>query len=399
MEKFSLYGGGAESYAVSLAGTLIENGWEVHFFGEAWDGEPKGAYFREIHIPRFLPAWIKLLLFAWKHKRKTEKQPYDVVMGFGNTIYMNVYQSHGGVHQLSTARKVYAEKNYLRRLVKRIFVLLSIKQWTRAWIEAAPFRLNPRPKIIAIAPMIKRDMESVFRTGMNEIEVIYNGVDTKRYNSSLRQCLRGKLREKWGVSENDVVFLFASYDLKKKGIEPLVEAAAELKSNGNINFKIIVVGETPYRSLLKLIETLDLKRDVIFAGRVKAIDEFYANSDVLVLPTYYDACSLVVIEAMASGLPSITTTFNGAAGIITDGKNGYIISHPPLPPDLAGKMHLLMNREKLQQMSEEAFCTGREYSAERNHREMMRVLAEAPALAPNKFKGDFLMGTGIGKAI
>ena len=215
----------------------------------------------------------------------------------------------------------------------------------------------------------------------------------------MRQCLRGKLREKWGVSENDVVFLFASYDLKKKGIEPLVEAAAELKSNGNINFKIIVVGETPYRSLLKLIETLDLKRDVIFAGRVKAIDEFYANSDVLVLPTYYDACSLVVIEAMASGLPSITTTFNGAAGIITDGKNGYIISHPPLPPDLAGKMHLLMNREKLQQMSEEAFCTGREYSAERNHREMMRVLAEAPALAPNKFKGDFLMGTGIGKAI
>ena len=69
MEKFSRYAGGAESYAVSLATTLINNGWEVHLFGEEWDGEPKDAHFHEIHIPKFLPAWIKLLLFAWKHKK------------------------------------------------------------------------------------------------------------------------------------------------------------------------------------------------------------------------------------------------------------------------------------------------------------------------------------------
>jgi UDP-glucose:(heptosyl)LPS alpha-1,3-glucosyltransferase len=380
MEKFSRYAGGAESYAVSLATTLIENGWDVHLFGEEWDGEPKEAHFHEIYIPKFLPAWIKLLLFAWKHKKITQKQHYNVVMGFGNTIYMNVYQSHGGVHQLSTARKVYAEKNRLRRLVKRVLILLSMKQWTRAWIEAAPFRLNPRPRIVAIAHMIKKDMESFFHTNPNEIEIIYNGVDIKRYNSSLRQRMRGPLRKQWGVSENDAVFLFVSYDLKKKGIEPLVEAAAELKRIGNDNFKIIVVGGLPYSSLARLIEHLGLKNNIIFVGRVKSIDEFYANSDVFVLPTYYDACSLVVIEAMASGLPSITTTFNGASGIIADGKNGYILSHPPDPSDLADKMHLLMDNEKRQRMSEEAFRTGQEYSAERNHREMMRVLDEVATL-------------------
>ena len=380
MEKFSRYAGGAESYAVSLATTLIENGWEVHLFGEAWDGEPKEAHFQEIHIPRFLPAWIKLLLFAWKHKKIIQKQHYDVVMGFGNTIYMNAYQSHGGVHQLSTARKVYSEKNPLRRVVKRILIVLSLKQWTRAWIEAAPFRLNPRPKIIAIAHMIKKDMESFFHTNPDEIEIIYNGVDTNRYNSSLRQRMRGTLRKQWGVSENDAVFLFVSYDLKKKGIEPLVEAAAELKRIGNNNFKIIVAGGLPYPSLARLVEHLGLKNNFIFAGRVKSIDEFYANSDVFVLPTYYDACSLVVIEAMASGLPSITTTFNGASGIIADGRNGYILSHPPDPYDLAAKMHLLMDNGKRQRMSEEAFITGQEYSAERNHREMMKVLDEVAAL-------------------
>ncbi|MDP2853612.1 MAG: glycosyltransferase family 4 protein [Smithellaceae bacterium] len=376
IEKFSRHAGGAESYAVSLTTTLIENGWEVHLLGESWDGEPKGAHFHQIRIPKFLPAWIKLLLFAFRHKKIVARGNYDVVVGFGNTIEMNVYQSHGGVHQYSTARMVYAERSAIKRFVKRIFILLSMKQWVRAWIEAAPFRMTPRPKIVAISQMIKKDMESFFHTNPDEIEVVYNGVDTKRHNISLRQQLRGPLRGQWGTGDNDVVFLFVAYDLKKKGMEPLVEAAAKLKMTGKDNFKIIVVGGSPYRSLLKLIERHDLNNHVIFAGRVKSIDDFYANSDVFVLPTYSDACSLVVIEAMASGLASITTMVNGAAGIIADGTNGYIIPHPADSSELADKMHLLMDNEKRQIMSEEAFRTGQKYSTERNHREMMRVFDE-----------------------
>jgi UDP-glucose:(heptosyl)LPS alpha-1,3-glucosyltransferase len=376
MEKFSRYAGGAESYAVSLATTLIKNGWEIHLFGEKWDAEPQDAHFHEIHIPKFLPAWIKLLLFALKHKKFIKQNNYDVIMGFGNTIYMNVYQSHGGVHQLSTARKVYSEKNPLLRAIKRILIFLSVKQWTRAWIEAAPFRLKPQPKIIAIADMIKEDIKSFFHADGDKIEIIYNGVDTGRYNKSLLQRMRGSLRAKWDVNENDVVFLFVSYDLKKKGIEPLIEAAAKLKRTGNNNFKIVVVGGLPYRSIVKLVERLDVKNNIIFEGRIKSIDEFYANGDAFVLPTFYDACSLVVIEAMAAGLPSITTVFNGACGIITDGKDGYIISHPPDSSDLADKMRLLMDCKKLRKMSKEAALTGQKYSAERNHREIMRILDE-----------------------
>lgn len=376
LEKFSRYAGGAESYVVSLSTTLIDNGWDVHFFGETWDGEPKQANFHRINIPKTLPTWFKLLLFAWKHKKMIRQQYFDVVMGFGNTIYMNVYQSHGGVHQFSTARKVYAEQSILRRIIKRIFIILSIKYWTRAWIEAAAFRINPRPKIIAIADMIKKDMESFFHTNPNEIKIVYNGVDTKKYNHSSLQQIRGNLRKQWGVKENDTIFLFVSYDLKKKGIEPLVEAAGKLKTIGKGNFKIIIVGGQPYRLLERLIERLNLKETVIFTGRAKSTEEYYANSDVFVLPTYYDACSLVVIEAMASGLPSITTVYNGAAGLICDGINGYVISHPPDAAELADKMCLLMDKRRSKKMSTEAALTGQKYSAERNHKEIIEIIDE-----------------------
>ena len=380
IEKFSRYAGGAESYAVSLAAFLVENGWEVHLFGETWDGEPEAAVFHKIAIPKYLPAWLKMIWFALNHKKAVKNRDFDVVLGFGNTLYMNVYQSHGGVHWLSTKRKTYSEKSKIKRVIKRLIIVLSLKQWVRAWIESAPFRLDPRPRIVAISQMIKNDMESFFRAKGVEIEVVYNGVDTSRYNQNLRHDLRGPLRRQLGIIEDEVVFLFISYDLKKKGIEPLVGAVSQLKKMGNTEFKVMVIGGLPYKALSRQIKALNIEDKILFTGPVRSTEEYYANSDVFVLPTYYDACSLVVIEAMASGLPSITTTANGAAGIITDGKDGYVISHPPASPDLANKMQLLLDDEKRRQMSREALRTGRSYSEEKNHNQMIEILDEAAAL-------------------
>ncbi len=380
LENFSRYGGGAESYAISLADFLLKNGWQVHYFGESWDSEPETAIFHKITIPKYLPAWLKLLLFALYHEREVKRQHFDVILGFGNTLYMNVYQSHGGVHWLSVKRRIYAEKNEIKRAIKRLIILISLKQWTRAWIESAPFRLYPRPRIVAISKMIKEDMSSFFSVNNEDIKVVYNGVDTSRYNQNLRHDHKGPLRRQFGIRADDVVFLFVSYDLKKKGIETLVEAVSQLKQMDNTNFRVIVVGGMPYKSVSRQIKAFDIDDKIIFTGPVRSIEAYYANSDVFVLPTYYDACSLVVIEAMASGLPSITTTSNGASGIINDGKDGYIISHPPRSLDLAKKMRLLLDDEKRHQMSWEALRTGRSYSEEKNHQEMMRILGEVAAL-------------------
>jgi UDP-glucose:(heptosyl)LPS alpha-1,3-glucosyltransferase len=107
------------------------------------------------------------------------------------------------------------------------------------------------------------------------------------------------------------------------------------------------------------------------------MEECFANSDVLVLPTYYDACSLVVFEAMASGLPCITTQFNGAAGVITDGVDGFILDHPPQPEALAKKMALLLQPARRESMGRDAVTTAQQYTIQRNHQEILRILDEA----------------------
>jgi len=107
--------------------------------------------------------------------------------------------------------------------------------------------------------------------------------------------------------------------------------------------------------------------------------ECYAAADVFVLPTYYDACSLVVFEAMACGLPAITTICNGAAGIIENGKDGFVISHPPGAVELSQKMALLLDSDFHASMSVEAAKKAQYYSLRRNHEQMMKIFEDMAA--------------------
>lgn len=384
IENFSRYGGGAESYAVELSETLVREGWEVHFFGERWGGEPKAAVFHPIKIPRFLPSWIKILLFAFKHKRMVRSDHFDVVLGFGNTICMNVYQSHGGVHWLSTFRKVFCEHNLLLRLLKRLIIFLSLKHHARNWIESAPFRTIPLPRIIAISDMIRRDYVRYYQVPEKNIDLIYNGIDPGKFNMDWPPDSRQAVRNRYGISKDEMVFVFVSYDLKKKGIEPLVMAAARLKQNSVVPFRVLVVGGQPYSSLKKMVFRLGLSETIVFAGPSKVVQEIYAASDVFVLPTYYDACSLVVLEAMLCGLPAITTECNGIAGILSDGENSYVISHPPDCAELAARMQELFSEEKRTLMSQKALALGRLYTKSRNHDAMLAIINDVAACDSKK---------------
>lgn len=383
IEKFSRSAGGAELYSVSIASALVNDGWEVHLFGRSWDGEPSEANFQEIAVPNYLPSWMKMLVFALKHRSLIRNQSFDVILGFGNTLLMNVYQSHGGVHWYSTMRKTYSERNPFRRWIKRVIIKLSLKQWVRHWIESAPFRQKKRPVIIAISHMVKEDMVSYYSLAEEDIRIVYNGVDPEKYNTQIRQTLRGTIREELGVNEEGVVFLFVSYDLKKKGIIPLVDAVARLKQANNANFKLLVVGEHPSQSLRRYIKKRNVQDMIVFKGPTRSIEQVYADSDVMVLPTYYDACSLVVIEAMACGLPPITTVYNGVAGIISDGHNGYVINHPPHSKELSEKMRVLLSREQRIRMSEEAIRTSKSLTMEENHRQMIEVFNQVAESNPH----------------
>lgn len=224
IENFSRYAGGAEAYAVGLADTLVREGFDVHLYGHSWDGEPSGAAFHRIRrLPKWIPPSVRILDFASQHKRMTATQSFDVILGFGNTLAMNVYQSHGGVHHVSSIRKLRAVSNPFLRFLKKLALLSSPKYHIRAWIESAPFRMRQKPAIIAISEMVRQDMADYFGINSDEIKLIYNGIDYAKF-TTLESGGRNSPREQWGF-DKEILFLFMAYDFRKKGVRYLVEAA------------------------------------------------------------------------------------------------------------------------------------------------------------------------------
>ncbi|MDQ7783162.1 MAG: glycosyltransferase family 4 protein [Desulfomonilaceae bacterium] len=377
LENFSRHAGGAESYAVELANTLASEGWEVHLYGHSWDGHPENAIFHEIpRMPKWVPPSVRILDFALRHRAMVRAEHFDVVLGFGNTIAMNVYQSHGGVHYLSSVRKIGAIRNPVLRVLKFLAMCASPKYHLRARIESAPFRSNQRPVIIAISDMVRNDMADYFGIPKDSIKLVYNGIDHARFGRADRTEAR-RLRRDMGFDEH-VLFLFMAYDFRKKGVRSLVQAASVLRDRvGRGRFGVVVVGRPPSPALGRMVRRLQLSDIIVFPGQTTQPELYYHACDVFVLPTFYDACSLVVFEAMAAGLPAITTIHNGASGIMEHGVDGMILQDANDIGELAEALSFFLDDEIRGSASSAARRTAARYTLERNHREMIAVLTEA----------------------
>ncbi len=376
MENFSRFSGGAESYVVELSETLAQQGWEVHLVGYSWDGVPSGAIFHKIpQPPKLVPPFLRILHFAFKHRTIVKKLRTHVVMGFGATIEMNVYQSHGGVHFYSCLRKIRAETNPFIRLAKTVFTFVSPKSLARSWIESAPFRMKNRPVIIAISDMLRDDICRRFAMKKEDVQLVYNGVDLKKFAKDRDHESRKALRNQLGFGTDRVLFLFMAYDFRKKGVKYLIQAAARLRDKlGSQSFGVAIVGSKPSPALLNLIDGLELASLVIFRGPTKNPEDYYNACDVFVLPTFYDACSLVVFEAMAAGLPVITTRYNGASGIITNGRDGMVLEDPLNIEKMASAMEAFLEVPFLKTSSNMARKTASHYSKEANHNRIISIL-------------------------
>ena len=166
------------------------------------------------------------------------------------------------------------------------------------------------------------------------------------------------------------MILFVSNNFRMKGLNVLIKALAHVKKGSPLPFKLLILGRDDQDSPLRLAREKEMIEEVIFAGSTNEPEKYYGASDLLVHPTFYDACSLTVLEALASGLPVITTHSNGAGGIITQGQEGFVISDPWQDQSLAETISFFLNREKLEKASIAARRLAESYSLERNWREM-----------------------------
>ena len=324
IRDFSRSKGGAERYVVDLCSRMAKEGFEVHAYAEKWDEEIAGIFLHQVKTLPF-PKSLRLLSFAIKATREMKSANYDVTLGVGNTLEADVLQPHGGVHWAWFWRSLRAYDHPILWMIKLLGRILSPKQWASGWIEDRPYKRGNYSRIVAISDMVKEDIIQRYKVPEDRISVVYNGVDIERFHPRNRQY-REEIRRKLSIGD-EFVMLFVSNNFRMKGLVFLMRALADLKKEGAPPFKLLVLGRDRKAPYLRLAKKINISEETVFAGSTNEPEKYYGTADLLVHPTFYDACSLTVLEALASGVPVITTFSNGASGVIRP-EEGRVIRDP-----------------------------------------------------------------------
>jgi UDP-glucose:(heptosyl)LPS alpha-1,3-glucosyltransferase len=230
---------------------------------------------------------------------------------------------------LSVSSRLYRIYKGLRRYV-------SLQHYLKMWIQKRQFLTSDVKKIIAISKMVKSDIMEYYGVREDKIAVILNCVDLERFHPKNREAYRQVKRKALGIDDRALILLFAGNNYRLKGLEPLLRALTLLcQWFPDKNLRLLIAGRGRAGRYARLARRLGVSGNAVFLGSVGDMEQYYGASDIYVHPTFYDPCSLTVLEALASGLPVITTRFNGAADAIASGEGGTVIDDPRDIKDLA----------------------------------------------------------------
>jgi UDP-glucose:(heptosyl)LPS alpha-1,3-glucosyltransferase len=237
---------------------------------------------------------------------------YDVVLGLGRTPHQDVLRVGGGCHE------TLLEAAGIRRR--------SLKDRTYIRLQAASVNAPGNKKVVANSHMVADDLKRRYGLANEKLGVIHNGVDLARFSfESLRESA-GALRARLGFGKEDIVFCFVGTGFARKGLDLILKAFSRLHPRDS-RCHLLVVGEDSaadrYHALARKFGCSDRVR---FLGGRDDPEVCMAAADVFVLPTRYDPFANVTLEALACGLPVITTHGNGGSEVLND-EAGTVIDH------------------------------------------------------------------------
>jgi len=237
------------------------------------------------------------------------------------------------------------------------------------WMEG--FNLRRAKKIIVMSNALKEEIMKNYAIGSNKIETIYSATDNEFFNPKHKKTYKSKIRKKLGFSLTDKVMIFVGNPFQRKGLEYLIKALPKIR-----DAKLLVMGRDNKEPYIELAERIGVADRVVFGGFTPDINQYFAAADIFVFPTLYEPFGLVILEAMASGLPVITSRTAGAAELIEDGKEGLLLDDPASPKEIAEKVNYLIDNNLINKIGRNARKKAEKYTWEKTAEEMEKVFEE-----------------------
>ncbi len=309
--------GGAETTLGHLVRGLAAAGHEVVVFSA---DPPLGelasvAGLQHVRVPAWGTKTGRLLSFAVNARRLVRQAGVRLVFSLERTLCQHVYRAGDGCH-----REWLARRDPFLSAPARLAQQISPFHQAMLWLERRLFSGPHLKLVIANSRQVKEEVIRHYGFDSGRIRLVYNGLDRQKF----RPLPPGEQRlaaRRLGGPEDKKVILFVGSGFARKGLGYLMEAFAGLKDR---NTRLWVVGKGNSHPFQRLAARLDMAGRVTFWGPQEDPSPFYQAAGVVALPTLYDPCSNVVLEALACGVPVVTTRANGAAEFVVTGENGAL---------------------------------------------------------------------------
>ncbi len=305
------------------------------------------------------------------------QERFDIIHGFGKSVHMDIFRPGGGVHRAWMAHNLRATDGFLRKLAVRFKQFTSIDQRLVLRLERMQFGPGGRHQIIAVSNLVRAEIIRHYGCEPERIHVVHNGANLKQFSDDIRERFRSDTRRQLGLAENEIALLFLGHNFKRKGLHALIRALPFLREK-ETPFRVIVVGKGRRSLCDRLAAELGVTDRLQYVGASSEPERYYAAADIFCFPSYYDPCANVVLEALACGLPIVTSTTNGSGEILTHGKEGYVVE----PDDAQAMAHCigeLFDPATRAAASRAARALAQARPLERNFREILAVYQTALA--------------------
>ncbi len=297
----------------------------------------------------------------------------DIVHDMGMGWYCDVFHPHGGSMASSAERKLLFLPAWLRGL-KRMANRMLPRHRTFQTLMQRQYADHGQI-VLALSRASAADFQRFHGVASERIRLVYNGVDIERFSPEQCRPQREAARRRLGLPADTVMALIVAHNFRLKGVATLLGAMRRLRT-ADRKVRLVIVGGKHIDSWRRQVARLGLSEQVIFAGRVEDPLPYYAAADCYVHPTYYDPCSLVVLEAAACGLPLITSRYNGASEMFCDGENVLLVDDPADDAAMAGAMRVLLDDSARRRLGEAARATILQHSFHRNVDQILEIYHE-----------------------
>lgn len=321
IETFDPRRGGAEREAFGLARELARRGHEVAVVAERADPEAASAAGVAALVPvprRLLPRGVRAWRLARAARRVAREREAPALVAFARVPGATVTVPHGGLHLASLFGSASRRETAAGRALHLAVRLIAPRQAALLALERAALTA-PATRFVAVSRRVRDDLVRLGGVAPERVALCPNGADVERFRPASPDGRRAA-RRALGEPEDGPLVLFASNHFALRGLGGALEAVARAA----VRPRLVVAGRGRPGRFARAAARLGIADRVRFLGPVADLGSCLAAADLLLHPTFYDPCSLVTLEALAAGVPVVTTAANGAAELFA-GDEGAVV--------------------------------------------------------------------------